>query len=342
MEANPRGERLSDAEQVALAERILAATQGTAGVTHASLSASVPFWSNEGRGLFVPGLDSVEKLGRIILQAGSPDYFATMGTSILRGRTFDDRDRANTPKVVVVSEGMARAMWPGKDALGQCLKIGADTMPCSTVIGVAEEMHVRSLLEANEYTYYIPMAQYDSPPYPQLFARVGGPAADRAEGLRRALQPLMPGAAYVNVVPLSNLVDPTRNAWRFGATMFVAFGGLALVLAGIGLYSMIAYDVAQRTRELGVRIALGSSLARVLRLIVTGGLRLVTAGVVVGTAIAFWASGWMESLMFRQSPRDPLVFAGVAAVLLAVSVVACLVPALRATRVDPSVALRLD
>jgi ABC-type antimicrobial peptide transport system permease subunit len=124
--------------------------------------------------------------------------------------------------------------------------------------------------------------------------------------------------------------------------MFVAFGGLALVLAAIGLYSMIAYDVAQRTRELGVRLALGSSVGRVLRLIVTGGLRLVAVGVVAGTALAFWASRWMEALMFRQSARDPMVFATVALLLLGVSVVASMVPAWRATRVDPNVVLRLD
>lgn len=215
-------------------------------------------------------------------------------------------------------------------------------MPCSTVVGVAEEMRARSLTEAREYTYYLPIEQHDNPPDPQVFARVRGRADDYAEALRRNLQPLMPGAAYINVVPLRSLVDPRLQSWRFGATMFAAFGGLALALAGIGLYSLIAYDVAQRTRELGVRIALGSSVARVLRLIVGGGLRLVGIGVIAGAALAFWASRWMESLMFRQSPRDPFVFAAVAALLLGVSVLACVLPARRAARVDPNVALRLE
>jgi predicted permease len=339
--ANPRGERLSDAEQVALADRMLATARTTPGVTHAALSISVPFWTNEGRGLYVPGVDSVSRLGTFILQAGSPDYFTTMGTRILRGRAFDERDRANGPRVVVIGEAMARAVWPGQDALGQCIKIGADTMPCTTVIGVAEDMRVRTLADERESVYYLPIAQYGTPD-PQLFARVRGQSADHAEALRRRLQPLMPGAAYVNVMPLSTLVDPNLQSWRFGATMFVAFGGLALVLAAIGLYSMIAYDVAQRTRELGVRLALGSSVARVLRLIVTGGLRLVALGVVAGTALAFWASRWMEGLMFRQSARDPLVFAVVALLLLGVSVVASMVPAWGATRVDPNGVLRPD
>ena len=232
------------------------------------------------------------------------------------------------------------AMRVKKDA--KCVKIGSDTIPCRTVIGVAEDMRLRTLEDAREFTYYLPIAQYDNPPDLQLFARVRGRAADQVEPLRRRLQPLMPGAAYINVVPLSTLVDPNLQSWQFGATMFVAFGGLALVLAAIGLYSMIAYDVAQRTRELGVRLALGSSVGRVLRLIVTGGLRLVAVGVVAGTALAFWASRWMEALMFRQSARDPMVFAAVALLLLGVSVVASMVPAWRATRVDPNVVLRLD
>jgi ABC-type antimicrobial peptide transport system permease subunit len=152
----------------------------------------------------------------------------------------------------------------------------------------------------------------------------------------------MPGAAYVTVVPLRELVDPNLRAWQFGATMFVAFGALALVLAAIGLYSMIAYGVAQRTRELGVRMALGASAGHVVRLIVRGALRLVVAGVVIGGVVALWAAPRMEALMFQASPRDPVVFGAVAVVLLAVAAVASLAPAVRAMRLDPNVALRTD
>jgi ABC-type antimicrobial peptide transport system permease subunit len=152
----------------------------------------------------------------------------------------------------------------------------------------------------------------------------------------------MPGPAYVNVVPLSQLIDPSLKSWKFGTTMFVAFGGLALLLAAIGLYSMIAYDVTQRTRELGLRIALGSSVSGVLRLIVSGGLRLVGAGVVLGVLVALWGAKWMEGLMFQQQPRDPVIYGVVAGLLLSVAVVAAIVPAFRATRIDPNSALRLD
>jgi predicted permease len=340
--ANPRGVRLDEAEQRALTARMLEVAQATPGVTHATLAASVPFWSNEGRGLYVTGIDTVDKLGTFILQAGSPDYFKTLGTRVLRGRAFDETDHENSPPVVVVSEGMARALWPRSEAIGQCIRIGADTMPCTTVIGVAEEMRVRSLAAEREYTYYLPAAQHRQPIDPQLFVRVSGGGERHVEALRRRLQAEMPGAAYVNVVPLDSLIDPNLRAWQFGATMFVAFGALALILAAIGLYSMIAYGVAQRTRELGVRLALGASGWNIVRLIVANGLRLVVAGVLIGGMIALGAARWMESLMFEASPRDPLVYGGVAVVLLAVAAAASLAPAMRALRLDPNVALRAD
>jgi ABC-type antimicrobial peptide transport system permease subunit len=198
---------------------------------------------------------------------------------------------------------------------------------------------VRSLTDAREYTYYVPATQFDGSMDEQMFASSGDPA-DFVEPPRRRLQREMPGAAYANAMPLDGLIDPQRRAWKFGATMFVAFGGLALVLAAIGLYSLIAYDVAQRTQELGVRLALGASVSDVMKLVMSSGLRLVVVGVVLGGGLALWGSKWMEGLMFRQSPRDPLVFGIVALVLLAVALLASSGPALRASRVDPNIALR--
>jgi putative ABC transport system permease protein len=312
------------------------------GVTHVSLAESVPFYSNESRGLWVPGVDSIRRRGRFVLQAGGPEYFMTLGTRILRGRAFDESDRMSSPGVVVVSEGMARAIWETDDPIGKCIRIGAEDAPCTTVIGVAEEMRLRTLTDAREYTYYLPATQYDLPMSPQLFARIQGEAADFVEPIRRRLQREMPGSAFSSAMPLDRLIDPQRRSWKFGATMFVAFGGLALVLAAIGLYSLIAYDVAQRTQELGVRLALGASMADVVTLVMSNGVRLVVVGLVLGGGLALWGSKWMESLMFQQSPRDPVVFGIVAMVLLAVALIASCGPALRAARVDPNTALRSD
>ena len=340
---NGRGYRPTPTEQIALNQRMLEAARGMPRVSHVTQAASVPFWSNEGRGLFIPGVDSVNRRGRFILQAGSPDYFATMGTRILRGRAFDQTDREGTAHVVVVSEGMARAIWPDRDPVGvECVRIGDPAAPCATVIGIAEEMRMRKLTDVREFSYYIPAWQYDGPLDLQLFVRVEGDPSSLLETLRRRLQAELPGAAYAVVMPLTDLVDPNLRSWRLGATLFVAFGGLALLLAAIGLYSMIAYDVAQRTRDLGIRLALGARGAGVLRLVVGGGLRLTLVGLGLGGLIAFLAAPRLEPLMFSQSTRDPLVLVAVGGLLLVVGVVASLVPGLRAARVDPLVALRDD
>ena len=340
--ANGRGYQPTPAEQNSLNQRMLEAARALPGLTHVALVISVPFWSNEGRGLWVPGVDSVDYRGTFIMQAATDDYFATMGTRVVRGRQFDERDREGGARVVVVSEGMARTLWPAKDALGECVRIGERDAPCSEVIGVAEDSRLRQLNDAREFTYYIPAWQYDNPMDPQMMMRVSGRASGMVETVRRRLQAEMPGAAYVTVLPLADLVDPNLRSWRMGAALFVAFGALALVLAAIGLYSTIAYDVAQRTRDLGVRLALGARESGILGLVVMRGLRLVVAGLGIGGAIALLLAPRIEPLMFSQSARDPVVLGGVAALLVVVGVVATVVPGVRASRVDPAVTLRSD
>jgi ABC-type antimicrobial peptide transport system permease subunit len=152
----------------------------------------------------------------------------------------------------------------------------------------------------------------------------------------------MPGVSYVSVTPFSDIIGPQKRSWHLGATMFVAFGTLALVLAAVGLYSVIAYNVAQRTHELGVRRALGAQASHAVRLVVVDGLRLAAIGVAIGVFIAFWAGRFLKPLLFDVSPRDPLVFVTVAGVLVLVAVAASWIPALRASRVDPNVALRTE
>src|SRR5205085_1635692 len=170
-----------------------------------------------------------------------------------------------------------------------------------------------------------------------LVVRVAGAAADYAEPIRRRLQALMPGASYVTAVPLRTMVDPKMQSWRMGATMFLVFAALALALAGIGLYSVIAYGVAQRRQEIGVRIALGASRPHVVRLVVRGGLQLVVVGVALGAGVALAGGRWIGPLLFQESPTDPVVFGIVAAVLLLVALGATAIPAIAASRVDPNI-----
>jgi putative ABC transport system permease protein len=340
IELNMRGVRLDSARTYQLERQLLAAARVVPGVTHATLSTSTPFYSFWSVGLKVPGIDSVRRLGRFQLDAVSPDYFATYGTRILRGRGISDGDTRTAPKVMVVSDGMAKRLWPGREAIGQCVRVQRDST-CTTVVGISEDIHDRNIAaDSATYTYYLSAEQYAS--NPGLALRTAGPASRFVEPIRRALQREMPGASYVTVTPFSTIVGRKTQSWELGATMFATFGVLALALAAIGLYSVVAYNVAQRTHEMGVRIALGARVSDVVVLVLRDGLALGAVGLGIGAALAFGMARWIAPLLFNESARDPMVFGSVGLVLLAAVVAASWIPALRAARVDPQVALRAE
>jgi ABC-type antimicrobial peptide transport system permease subunit len=235
---------------------------------------------------------------------------------------------------------MATRLWPHEDALGKCVRVLADTAPCTTVVGIAQDVR-RTNISTTEMHYYLPSAQFH-PEQGGLFIRTNGPAADHAEEVRRALQRVMPGASYVTITPMSTVIAPEIRSWKLGAVMFAAFGALALVLAAIGLYSVIAYNVTQRTHEMGVRVALGAQASDVVRLIVREGVAIVLPGIALGTVVALAAGRWVAPLLFQVSPKDPPVLIGVVVTLLAVAVAASWIPATRAAHIDPQEALRAD
>src|SRR6185312_12959329 len=336
-----RGVKLDSAQNIALRRRLLDATSSIPGVVSATRQLTMPFWSEWDMSLYVAGIDSVDKLGSFDLNAVSPAYFKTMGTRILAGRPLTEADRDGAPRAMVVSEGMAKTLWPGRSAIGQCVKVGADTVPCTYVVGIAENIKERQLDNDPGLYYYMPIAQYH-PDMGGLFVRTRGPAVDYQESVRRMLQPVMPGASYLVVTPFTQVLGGETQSWRLGATMFVVFGTLALVLAAIGLYSVITYNVAQRTHELGVRAALGARMGDLARLVVREAMQLTVAGVALGLGLALFVARWVEPLLFHESPRDPWVFGIVAAVLLGVAAVASFMPAQRAARADPMQALRSD
>jgi putative ABC transport system permease protein len=338
---NMRGEELDSAGNVQLRERLLQAASAVPGVENASRQTAVPFWSNSSTTLFVEGIDTVSRLGQFDYAAISPSHFRTMGTRLLRGRGIEAQDAATSPRVMVVSEAMGKVLWPGRDPIGQCIKVIADTMPCTYVVGIAENIREQRLLSDSGYFYYLPITQFRSQSG-GLFVRARRNAEDIKEPLRRALQREMPGAAYVTVTPFEQIVSPETRSWQLGATMFVAFGLLALVLAAVGLYSVIAYTVAQRTHEMGVRIALGARSGDVARLVVGEAVRVGAIGIAVGVGLALWATRWVKPLLYDVSPTEPGIYLVVSLVLLSVAVLASWVPARRATRVDPNVALRAD
>jgi len=273
----------------------------------------------------------------------TPDYFRTLGASLLRGRDFADVDRESAPRVVIVNEMLARRAWGHENALGRCVRVGNDSLPCATVIGVVENVRRQSIFEDSTNFVYLPLAQARSWINARfIVARAAGDPAIVAETVRHAMQTAAPQLPFADVRLAKNqpVVRHETLPFRLGAVMLGVFGALALLLAAVGVYGVISYDVGQRTREIGVRMALGARAADVASLVMRDGLRLVAIGGVIGTGIALAAGSLVTPLLYETSPRDPAVLAGVALLLLVVATLACLVPARRAMRVDINTAIR--
>ncbi len=339
VERNMRGTTLDSAQSQALITQLHAAVAAVPGVVSASRQLTMPFWDTWSLDLHVAGIDSVDKLGQFELDAVSPSYFSTMGTRILQGRGIETQDAAGAPAAMVVSQAMAKALWPHDNALGKCVRVGGDTVPCHYVVGIAENIKADQLGDDPGFYYYLSARQFH-PDQGGLFVRVRGDPDVMKESVRKALQRLMPGSSYITVTPIRDIVGQQTQPWQLGASMFVIFGALALLLAAIGLYSVIAFNVGQRLHELGVRVALGATARDIVRHVVTGGLQLAVVGVACGVAVALALGHWVQPLLFEESSRDPAIFGTVAAILLAVAAVASFIPARRAARVDPMRALR--
>lgn len=328
-------------QQVALRHALLDRARQNPAVEGATLVYSVPFSGTRSRRVFVAGIDSTSGLGEFIEQAASPGYFTTMGTRLLTGRALSADDRAGAPLVTVVSDDMARVLWPGQNPIGQCLRTRWAAQPCRTVVGIAENVKQASLGNQPSYTYYLPAGQsgeFEG----RLVLRMRGEASSQREAIQSDLMQVMPSAGYLAVRPMSRVLRSVTRSWRLGSTMFAVFGALALTLAAIGLYSVVAYSVAQRRHEVGVRLALGARAGSVIALVVREGFRVVIAGVAIGIGLALAAGHWLSPMLFQVSPRDPWVFVAVTAVLVLVALLASGVPALRASRVDPAAVLRED
>ena len=221
------------------------------------------------------------------------------------------------------------------------MRVGAvDSLPCSTVVGVVEDVRWGELEEQPRLHVYGPVGQRQG--FLNLLIRVKAEDAGTTDAVRRVVYGLAPRLTFVRLVPLTESIDRALRPWKLGASMFTAFGVLALVIAAVGLYSMLAYMVTLRAHEMGVRMALGAGVGDVLRLVVGDGMRVTAAGIVVGVVGALLLAPRLETLLYGVSARDPLVVGGVAVALLAVALAASLAPAMSAARADPSAALRND
>lgn len=331
------------AAQVAMLDQLLPAIEALPGVQAVSPVVAVPFSGThgwDGRPT-AEGQSATEAAANPLLnmEIVAPSYFATVGTSVLRGRGFTDADRQGATPVVVLSERAARHYWPGGDAIGRRLAMGPNTL---TVVGVVPDTRYRELREARASIYF-PLRQSFFPFTPSnLVIRTETAPASVVPALRATLATQAPGVTLANAAPFADYLDRPLAQPRLNALLLAAFAAAAVLLAAVGLFGVLATMVRQRTREFGVRLALGATAGQVSALVLRRGMVVAAVGTAVGLAGALAANRLLGALLFEVSPSDALTLGAIALVLLAVAAVASLLPARASTRIEPVVALRAE
>jgi predicted permease len=331
------------ARERVLYDRVVASVSALPNVESVSLAASVPLGIGGSRRATTiegyqpqPGEDT-ETAYNVV----SPRYFETMGIPVARGRAFTDADRAGAPPVVIVNDAFARRYWPGADPLGKRLSANGSRGPFREVIGVVPTGKYRTLGEEPRPFYYLPLAQSDEGQV-TLHAKVAGDPRLMLRAVHDAMRAVDATVPIYDVKTMNDQLLVALLPARLAGTLLGAFGILALLLASVGIYGVMAYSVAQRTREIGVRRALGAQPGNLLRLVLDEGLRLAAIGFAIGIAIAAAVTRLASSLLYGVKPTDPLTFGGAMVVLAGAALLACAIPALRALRVDPVTALRYE
>ncbi|MGH8281448.1 MAG: FtsX-like permease family protein, partial [Gammaproteobacteria bacterium] len=289
---------------------------------------------------FTDGVDLTDpRNGRLTpVMATAPGYFSTRGMTLLEGRDFTDADDATSAMVAIVNRTAADTFWPGQDPIGKHLHFITTTWTV-TVVGEVNTVKYATLGEPPQAVIYWPLKQHYSESV-FLFVRAKGDPTKVIPTMRSVMHSLAPGVPLLGVQTIEQTLDQSLTAPRMGAELLGTFGLLALVLAAIGTYGVMSYSVNQRTSDIGIRMALGAGRGDVLRLVAREGLRLTCTGLAAGMLAALALTRALTSLLYEVHSFDPLVLGGMAALLGAVSLAACWIPALRALRVDPIVALR--
>jgi putative ABC transport system permease protein len=280
--------------------------------------------------------------GRTVLaNVVGPDFFATLGISLLRGRDFMKEDGEDRPLVAIINETMAKQFFPQQDPLGRRLTTGFTNASgqWTEIVGIVRDSKYAALSEPASPIVYMPIAQRHETGV-TLYVRASGEPASLVAQIRRELQSIEPNLPVPDIRIMAETIGASLYAPRMGAVLLTVFGGLALLLASLGVYGVLAFSIARRTREIGIRMALGADRRRVFALVIREGMTLVGIGVALGLAAGFYASAAIGRFLYDVSPRDVVTFAGVPCVLAAVALVACYLPARRAMRVDPMTALR--
>jgi len=316
--------------------------EASPGVAGATIASNFPLGGGLSRTVFPEGQDEGTGYRGTLTQLDTiaPNYFQTLRIPLVSGREFNDNDRANTTLAVVINEAMAQHFWPNENAIGKRFHFFGEK-DLREVVGIVRNSVVNNIGEEPQPLAYLPLTQ-DFAPAATMQVRTNGKPEGVVSTVRNNVQAVDNNLALTNFNTIQELLDQGLWAPRMGAALLTVFGGIALILAVVGVYGVLSYSVTQQTREIGIRMAMGARTENVLQLVVRQGMRLAVAGLLLGLIIAFAAMNLMSTLLFGVSAHDPGIFAGVTLILAMAAFLACYFPAKRAARVDPLVALRYE
>jgi predicted permease len=312
------------------------------GVEAATVASNFPLGGGLERTVFPEGQDEASGYRGTLTQLDdiTPSFFDTLHIPLIRGRVFNDSDRQNTLQVAVINEAMVKQFWPSEEALGKRFHFFGEPA-LREVVGIVKNTVVDQIGEDPQPIVYLPITQ-DFAPAVTLQVRTAGRPEGVIGTVRGQLQSLDTNMAITNVQTIREIMSQGLWAPRMGAGLLTVFGGLALILAVVGVYGVLSYSVSQQTREIGIRMSLGAQQNQVLRLVIGQGVRLAVAGLALGIVAALGLMRILSSLLFGVSAHDPVTFGGISLVLVTAAILACYIPARRATKVDPIIALRYE
>ena len=330
-------------KQRQFADRLLASLRNLPGTTAVGLTHVLPMQGNYVLGFNIDGRPPIAQsdLPNTNYYAVTPGYFPAMGIRLIRGRLFTEQDNEKAPRVAIISETLARQQFPNEDPLGKRINITNGPDAWREIVGIVYDVKQYGVDRESTMQSYEPFAQV---PFNNLTAviRTSGDARALHNAIRAQVFAVDKDQPVSSIKPLESIVADSMAQQRFAMLLLTVFSAVALVIAAVGIYGVMAYSVSQRTSEIGIRMALGASPGSVLQLILRQGLGVIAAGLAVGLVSALFAGRLLESLLYQTTARDPLTLAAIAGLLALVALVACLIPARRATRVDPLVALRSE
>ncbi|HEU6450352.1 MAG TPA: ABC transporter permease [Gemmatimonadaceae bacterium] len=341
----------STAESRGIYQEMAERVRALPGVSEVSVASSAPFVSTQDAPVTIPGVDRTKMSKAMTGPVGpelyvvSPSFFATAGTQILRGRGFTDVDHAGAPAVTIINESFAKAFWPAGDAIGKCVQIRSwgppsGDVPCSEIVGIAADVKSESIRGEPGPQMYAPLAQRSDVAPGELLVRTDGDPSAILPSVRHAMLGAASGLPFAEAKLMPEYLEPEMRPWRLGASMFTLFGAVALGLAAVGLYGVFSYAVSRRTREMGIRTALGARCQDIIRLVMLDGISLAVAGMLIGVILAFAIGKVLGALLVGVSGASPALLGAAGALVICVALLAVALPARRAASVDPAVALR--